>query len=286
MVNIKTKIYSLVKVWIPVLLIPIIVFTIFNKSSSYLTSSILQLLLGVENKDLILEICSYLNTSISLIFSFVIILQILIFFRKTNNEKIFNANGNIYYDHWYITFWMASQILGYSKIQLAGIPIGMQFKIVLRGTFSEIIEDVWDAHYENSTDAILREGEGTVEVEKLNMDSLNISSDVNLLICDTYLIDIDQISDKFKNNPTILIKSTVSKDQLRYLNKELVNEVRKSVQLIARDKNVYIFSTANPKNNLNIITSCFRFFDRFPIKKLYVVQYGKDKKYRDSIRVI
>lgn len=284
--NIKTKLYALVKVWLPIFLTPIVIFFFLNKSSNYLTNSILQLLLGVEKKDLISELCSYLNTSISLILSFVIILQLLSIIRKRNNEQLFNSNGNIYYEHWYITFWFASKILGYKKLQLAGIPIGMQFKLVLRGTFPEIIEDIWDMHYENIADVVLRADEETVEVVKLNMDLLNESPNVNLLICDTYQIDINQISNEFKYNPTIIVRSTVNKEQLRYLNKPFVNEIRKSVQLIARDKNVYVFSTANPKNNLNIITSCFRFFDRFPIKNVYVVQYGKDKKYRKAIKVI
>lgn len=284
--NIKTKLYALVKVWLPIFLTPIVIFFFLNKSSNYLTISILQLLLGVEKKDLISELCSYLNTSIYLILSFVIILQLLSIIRKRNNEQLFNSNGNIYYEHWYITFWFASKILGYKKLQLAGIPIGMQFKLVLRGTFPEIIEDIWDMHYENIADVVLRADEETVEVEKLNMDLLNESPNVNLLICDTYQIDINQISNEFKYNPTIIVRSTVNKEQLRYLNKPFVNEIRKSVQLIARDKNVYVFSTASPKNNLNIITSCFRFFDRFPIKNVYVVQCGKDKKYRKAIKVI
>ena len=286
MIKIKTKIYALVKVWLPIFLTPILVFLFLNKSGSYLTSSILQLLFGLEKKDLIIEMCSYLNTSISLILSFVIILQILSIVRKKNSEQLFNANGNIYYEHWYVTFWLASKILGFRKIQLAGIPVGMQFKLVLRGTFPEIIEDVWGDHYESVSDGALRADEETVKVEKLNMDLLNECFNVNLLICDTYPIEVNQISNEFKHNPTIIVSSTVNKEQLRYLNKPLVNEVRKSLKLIARDKNIYVFSTANSKNNLNIITSCFRFFDRFPIKNVYVVQYGKDKKYRKAIKVI
>lgn len=284
--KIKTKKYALMKVWLPIFLTPIIIFVFFHISGSYLTSSILQLLLGNEKKELILEICSYLNTSISLIVSFVIILQILSIVRKRNSEQVFNASGNVYYDHWYITFWLASKILGYKKIQLAGIPIGMQFKLILNGTFPEITEDLWDMHYENISDVVLAPNKATVEVKKLNWDCLKTSSDFNLLICDTYSIDINQIDVKFKSNPTLIVKSTVNKKQLRYLNKPLVNAVRNNVQSFARDKNVYIFSTANPKNNLNIITSCFRFFNRFPIKNVYVVQYGKDKKYKKANKVI
>lgn len=282
----NTQIYAIFKVWLPIFLTPLFIFMFLYISGSYLTSSILQLLLGNEKKLLILEMCSYLNTSISLILSFVIIFQILSIVRKRNSEQFFNANGNVYYDHWYITFWLASKILGYKKIQLAGIPIGMQFKLVLNGTFPEITEDLWDMHYENIADVVLLSNKKAVEVEKLNWDCLETSSNLNLLICDTYSIDINQIDIELKSNPTLIVKSTVNEKQLRYLNKPLVNAVRSNVQSFARDKNVYIFSTANPKNNLNIITSCFRFFNRFPIKNVYVVQYGKDKKYNKTTKVI
>lgn len=286
MIEIKTKLNALVKVWLPIILTPIVIFLFFNRTSSYITVSILQLLIGVERKEIVLEICSYLNTNFSLILSFIITLQLLSIVRKKNNEQVFNSNGNIYYDHWYVTFFLASKILGYKKIQLAGIPIAMQFKIVLRGTFAEVIEDVWNEHYENSNNTILSTDIETVEVEKLNMEFLNESSKINLLICDTHLIDMNEIDNEFRDNPTIIIKSTVNKQQIRYLNKPLVNEVRKNVQLIPRDKELYVFSTANPKNNLSIITSSFRFFDRFPIKNVYVVQYGVDKKYRKAVKII
>ncbi|MGX7740887.1 hypothetical protein ACWPXU_13635 [Enterococcus faecalis] len=49
-------------------------------------------------------------------------------------------------------------------------------------------------------------------------------------------------------------------------------------------RNIY-FSTANPKNNLNIITSCFRKFGRFQNQKVYVVQFD-GKYYKKATRVI
>lgn len=233
-----------------------------------------------------MKTCEYLNTNISLVLTLIILLQLLNISRKRNNTQVFNASGNIYYNHFYVTFWLASKVLGYRKVQLAGVPIGMQFKLVLRGTFAETVEDVWNSHYEDLVVDTTGESSVEIEVKEINMDSWEESPDVNLFICDTYPIKLNQISKEFQENPTIVINSVGDSKQLRYINKPLVNEVRKSVQSIARDKNLYVFSTANPKNNLNIITSCFRFFDRFPIKNAYVVQFGKDKKYRKAIKIL
>ncbi|HGF7173287.1 hypothetical protein [Enterococcus hirae] len=286
MIKIKSIFYGFCKVWLPFLLIIFLFFSILFLFDNSLTAEVLELLVGKEKMVNIQELCKYLNTSVSFFLGIILILQLLNFFRKRNSEQVFNSNGNIYYDFSYLTFYIANKILGYTKIQLAGIPISMQYKLILRGTFQKIIEDMWEDHYVEITEGESGEHETPVKVEYKNFNN-NQFDKINLLICDTYLIELNSIDKKFVNNPTIIIKTNERETALRYLNKQLVNEVRMVLQneIPQETKKIYVFSTANPKNNLNIVTSCFRKFGRFQTKKIFVVQY-KNKIYKKASRVI
>lgn len=77
--------------------------------------------------------------------------------------------------------------------------------------------------------------------------------------------------------------------QRRYKNTHLVQKVREAVQVCMNSEKdvIFVFSTANPLNNLNIITSSFRRFGRFQDKKIYVVQLNQNtKEYTKAYRII
>lgn len=286
MIKVKSRLYGFFKVWLPFILILLLFFSILFLFDNTLTAEVLVLLIGNEKMDTIQKLCDYLNTSVSFFLGIILVLQLLNFFRKRNSEQVFNSNGNIYYDFSYLTFFIAAKVLGYSQIQLAGIPISMQYKLVLRGTFPKIIEDMWDNHYSEVTKSNSCEIETCDDVEKKNFDNKQFDK-INLIISDTYLISLDSIDKKFVNNPTIIVKSTLNNTGLRYLNEELVNKIRGVLQneIPKENKEIYIFSTANPKNNLNIITSCFRKFGRFQTQKIFVVQL-ENNSYKKAKRVI
>ena len=279
----KSKMYAVIKVWIPLFLLFSLFFFVTSLLNNTLIVSVLQLMLGDEKKEVVIKLCEYLNTSISFFLGVVLALQVLTFFRNKNSNQVFNSNGNIYYDYSYATYIIAAKVLGYNQVQLAGVPIGMQYKLVLRGTFSNIIVDVWDNHY---VDVVSTKAKEYVRVEKENFNG-NHNKKMNLVISDTYRIESSSIDEKYVENPTIRIESCFTDSEIRYLNKPLVNKVRQVLQKEVDEtvKELYVFSSANPKNNLDIITSCFRKFGRFQIQKVFVVQFDEEK-YKKAKRVI
>lgn len=282
--KLKTISYSFSQVYFPLLAIislSLIMYIYAKDVSAILLSIILndsQRLIDIN------VLLSKFNMSHAFVLSVSIFYLAISFIRKINEERYYNSNGNVYYDHKYITFWLASRLLGFGKIQLCGVPLWLQYKIVLSSTFNDIKTDMWEQHYveyeiENEQDRILVEYYPNIGKE----ESLNI------VISDTYEIKHDSIGEQFVNNPTVHIKSPKCNSKIRYSNMFLVTSVRESVQKYmnpnSKVKSVYIFSTANSINNLNIIVSSFRFFGRLNSKKIYVVQYGEDMTYTKEYKV-
>ncbi|WP_270693216.1 hypothetical protein [Enterococcus malodoratus] len=254
---------------------------------NFLITNIILFFMGNERKDIIITLGEYLNTGVSFFLGIFLVLQLLNFFKKNNAGKVFNSHGNIYHDYSYATFFIAAKVLGYTKVQLAGIPIGMQYKLVLRGTFIDVVEDMWENHYIQAvSDENGKLPSNFIKVRKINFDD-HYCNKINLIINDTCLILPKTIDKKYSDNATICVDSTHTSGGHRYLNNYLVNRIRRVIQkeLPQEVEEIYIFSTANPKNNLNIITSCFRKFGRFQNQKVYVVQFD-GKYYKKATRVI
>jgi hypothetical protein len=262
-----TYFFMIIKLGVPVLifivLAIIVPFFFFNDQHLELA---LSSYLGNETRIASVEaLLELMEIKINYVISIFITVSLLKYFRKSNKEKYFNANGTIYYEVPYFFFWFASTILGYEKIQLAGIPLHMQYKLVLRGTFQTIVPDMWNDHYPKADIDIS-------EIDVKPLYNCECSNSVNLLIVDTYDINIDELSKEYKNNPTIIIRNT-SLDTQRKINEPLIAKVRSEVVKLSRDyQKIYVFSTANPVNNIKIINSSFRFFGRVSNLNLYVVQ--------------
>ncbi|KAB2122893.1 hypothetical protein [Enterococcus faecium] len=206
---------------------------------------------------------------------------LLNFFKKRNSGKVFNSNGNVYYNYFYFVFWVAATLLGYDKIQIAGIPIHMQYKLVLSGIFSEVLPDIYDDHYDS-------DGTCKVSIEKENFDDIDGYDSVNLLIIDTYDIKMSELSMENQTYPTIIVRGN-SIDGVRKVNRSLILEIKKTMDEIQKSdfKKVFVASTSNPKNSINIINSSFRFFGRSRRFKLYVLQkdYASNGKYSKKYRI-
>lgn len=258
--------FFICKVMIPLTLlicIPLIPILYFDPDMTNLGLKIL--LQNDRDVDLAIQMLKYLNFNVTYLVSVLLFISMLNFFRKKNAKHFFNANSNYYYNYYYIIFWIASNILGYEKIQLAGLPMHIQFKIVLRATFPLIIPDSYENHYDknDSLDNIL--------TKYSNFDTEETGA-ANIIISDTYYIEDKEIDSTYQSLPTVRVSSSL-KDR-RYINNELVQKTREAVELLRRKgfTEINIFSTANPQNNLNIINSSFRFFGRFVNSKIYVFQ--------------
>lgn len=279
--NFSWYLFILTKIVLPILVLivlPVIPIIFFSTDMVNLS---LGILLNNEKKvNLAIQIIKHLNWNVTYLVSILILITLINFFKKQNINKLFNSNGNIYYNFGYPLFWVSANILGYEKIQLAGIPLYLQYKLVLRGTFPKIIPDFWENHYDTN------EGLDNVTHDCSKIES--VSKEVNLIISDTYFINNEEICVRYRDLPTIRISSKLNNS--RYLNKELVQKTREMMQLISSKgyTEINVFSTANPQNNLNIINSSFRFFDRFSDAKVYVMQKdnGSNSKYSKRYRVI
>lgn len=279
--NLAWWMFFIVKILIPTLtliVIPIVPIVCFNTDMIDLSLKIL--LTSDEEVDLAIELLKQLNMSINYLIGALLFFTVLNFWKKQNANKLFNANGNIYYSFFYPFFWIASNILGYEKVQLAGIPLQLQYKLVLRGTFPQIITDAWENHYDKNENSEL--------VEITYSKKITRNKEINLIISDTYFINDEEISLEYRELSSIRVTSKL-KDR-RYLNNELVQKTREAMGTIRANgyTSVYVLSTANPQNNLNIINSTFRFFGRFVGAKIYVMQKsnGINSEYKKKYRII
>lgn len=270
--------FLFVKFFFPLLLLTLLPsLPIFIFDAKFTTIGLQMILKSEREYNLAIEMLRYLNLNITYLFSVLIFFVIMNFLKKQNKGKLFNSNSNIYYNFYYPIFWIASNVLGYDFVQLAGIPLQMQFKLILRGTFTSVKPDIWIDHYDTQP----------------NKQAINISDikkrhpkKINFIISDTYKIKDKEIGEKYRKNSVIKIDSGNS--DRRYINTELVQNVRSTFQLVRKNKydEIYIFSTANPQNNLNIVNSTFRFFGRFVNFKIFVVQKNNKDKYVNKYRII
>lgn len=269
------------KVMIPVLLLislPLITFFFTNKKMS---KEAVIFFFGDQKAPFIETLVTSLRFNLNYIFSIIIVISLLNFFKKRNSGKVFNSNGNVYYNYIYFVFWVAATLLGYDKIQIAGIPIHMQYKLVLSGIFSDVLPDIYDDHYDSDETC-------EASIEKENFDYVNECDSVNLLIIDTYNIKMSELSQENQTYPTIIVRGN-SIDGVRKVNKSLILNTKKAMDEIQRSefKNVFVSSTSNPKNSINIINSSFRFFGRSRRFKLYVMQkdHASNGKYSKKYRI-
>ncbi|MFT8928354.1 MAG: hypothetical protein ABF969_03335 [Sporolactobacillus sp.] len=203
-----------------------------------------------------------MDVSLSFILGILIFVSLMYFIRKNNKDAIYNGKGTIYYEYPYIFFWINSKILGYNKIQLAGIPIYLQFKLVLNNTFHTIIPDAGKQFQEEET-----------TTETLCENFNQSTSTLNLILEDTYQISLQSLPDELRGLPRITVRTSQDIQGKRYKNPEFISEIRKIVSKYnTKYETVNIFSTANPANNIEIINSSFRQFGRIGFKKVYVYQ--------------
>lgn len=236
------------------------------------------LLKNEKEANSVVQILEGLNLKATYLISLFALITLLNYLKKQNSDKLFNSDSNIYYNFWYPCFWFASNVLGYKKIQLAGIPLYLQFKLVLRGTFPIIVPDIYEEHYDIPKKIKNKEQEIVSVSYITSSNSSGTQKSVNLIISDTYYITDKEIDSEYINLPTIRVTSNFINNR-RYLNNELVQKVRESIEEI-KDKHyeeIYVYTTANPHNNLNIINSSFRFFGRFINAKIYIMQKGKKR---------
>ena len=197
--------------------------------------------------------------------------SLLMIFRKNNEKRTFNDGHSVYLHNCYKRLWIAANILGYRRLQLIGVSIPMQFELIINGVFSEFISESSFVQYD--------EFQGEIIVKYLIENKKN--KVVNLLVCDTYDIPIENLAAEYLENTTIKISSQRNYSGNRYNNPLLVSTVREEVQKIVNTYNeVNLFMTTNPLNTQGIVGKAFLTLDRSGFDKVSVIQMDDTKIYK------
>ena len=236
-------------------------------------SEIIRTLLGGQSPDFSTAKYYYLmqsgNCTMGILLAIIILFK---YIRKSNEEKILYS-GNIYHDYPYIWFWFCSKILGYNSCNLILVPIAMQYKLVIRGTFEKypIPEESFP------------EKDINVVVKYDNKDAENVN-EVNLILEDTYPITENQIPKPKKHLRRIIIKHDRKDDVSRIYNIKFLKEIWKVVRVLPEKAIVNIYSTTNPRHNYEIARQAFSLANRGNIKELYIYQQEKENTRKFSER--
>lgn len=259
--------FLLLKIYVPILLIvsvsviiPYLLITSLSPILSYLEIP------GVKDNAGLLQLI--LKSDFLQILTFLIILRfILIRFRKKKSGILFNE-GNVYLDIPYIYFFIA-KILGYESISLVRIPIALQYKIILKDIFKIIIADKHDKKEESVTAMIQNENRE--------------SDEVNLVLSDTYKVEINQLPINKIDLITVCIDSKADIGN-RIYNSLFVKEIQSQTHHLANEyKRVNIYSHTNTHHNKEIIESCFKKGGRGEFQAVYVYQYcPKSSKFQEQ----
>ncbi|MEQ2594294.1 hypothetical protein AAAU22_01235 [[Clostridium] symbiosum] len=196
----------------------------------------------------------------------VFMLFLLLKFRKFNKEKMFNTQ-NVYHDYPYLWYWLCAKILGYEKCNLKLVPVFTQFRLSLNDTFPE--------YYVGADDDYPVIENEHIDIKKINYNQ--VSDEVNLILVDTYPIDIrNQIPLSKRRLSTIVIERKRS-DVSRYYSPRFVAKTVDEVRnLPSNVKNINVFAATNPKHTLKISRDAFKLADRGNIEKLVV--FPQEKK--------
>lgn len=190
------------------------------------------------------------------IFLFVLALFII---RKWNKNYMFNK-GDAYKNYPYFWYWMCAKILGYTECNLILVPIYLQFKLVIRDTFSKY----YCGELEKKQNDI-------VSVTKKNFS--NVSDELNMIIADTYPLQENQMPRGKRLKPTIIISRDNAVDHNRYNSPELVQKVVNEVRNLPPSiKKVNVYATTNPQNTMKIAQDAFKLGERGNLDLITVFQ--------------
>ena len=212
-----------------------------------------------------------------IVVALIVSICILLYFRKNNKECCMNEK-NYYHNYWYAWYWFCSNILGIKKCNLIRVPIFLQFKLVSNKTFDEFIFD----------DNDFPKVENERESETLIFNKDKKGKEINLILEDTYKLNVSQLPLEKKNLYTIKISRNFNNDVSRHFSLKFIDSISKAVVNLKDVERVNIFATTNPKNTYYIANKVFLLGDRGNISHLYVYQqesFGDRNFERDGYKI-
>lgn len=254
-----------------VIVLPIVIFvlaiTYFSISEINLPFITLQI-----NTDMEIPSC------ISNIFVFAILITlfslIFITLRNFNKNRIF-LSGNIYGPNYYIFYKMA-RFMGFTKISLIRKPYFITFKMILNEDFDELVN--LNKENEQLSSSI------NIKVDESRFHNINNLRECNLVISDTYKIELNQLPENKQDIDTIVIER-IGQNGIRISSQELVNEVRKAViKIMHTGAKINMFMTTSTYNTYEIINQCFKQAERDKMEVEIFQQDTNDKNKKFKIK--
>lgn len=196
-------------------------------------------------------------------FLIVLLGGLLKIFREFNKDFIMNSS-NVYHDYPFFWYWFCARILGIKKCNLILVPIYMQFKLV--------IEDIFNEYPLDEADFPVIKDKVDSAVEKINTGMDMELSEMNLILEDTYVIELRQIPFSKKNLPTIKISRNINNDHTRHFSPKFIQKISEEIRKLPQINRINIYATTNPMNTLRIIRTTFKMADRGNVDHIFVYQ--------------
>lgn len=188
--------------------------------------------------------------------------------RSHNKDVLMNPPNNIYHRYPYMWYCFCGKVLGIKKCNLENVPIYLQFKLIIHNVFEEFPLD--DSNYpaiEDERDCI---------ITKYNF--ANGFREVNLMLEDTYPMDITLLPLLNRNLPTIKISRNDGQDVGRHYSDKFVEKIINEVRAFPDGVRVNIYATTNPMNTVHIARRVFRMANRGNVKHLFVYQQMRSEE--------
>lgn len=268
------KRYIAFNIIIPMILIFILPIIIFIFAIQYFTISEINLLFLTLEISENSEIPNYIS-NLSVFTTIVVLFSVIfIALRNFNKNRVF-MSGNIYGTNYYI-FYKLGKILGFKKISLIRKPYYAMFKIVMNNDFEELV----NLNVENEQ----LSKDISIEVDETKFHNIKNLRECNLIVSDTYKINLEQLPIDKQEIDTIIIER-IGHEGIRVSSQELVNEVRKAViKIMHTGAKINLYLTTSTYNTNKIITECFMQADRDKME-VEVFQQNttdKNKKFKEK----
>lgn len=145
----------------------------------------------------------------------------------------------------------------------------MQFKLLFKDIFDCIVSDT----HPKETD----------EPNVVTRNSETESTEINLILSDTYQVHLDDLPFEKKRLPTVSIERTNGFSGVRTYNQRFADVIREQTNKYRLQyKRVNIFATTNTQHTKEIVLQCFKNSGRTGFGEIYVYEQNADYKFGKS----
>lgn len=184
---------------------------------------------------------------------------------RKNNENIRLNSGNHYHVHTYAYYWICSHILGFKKCSLILVPIYMQIRLIINEVFAEFYYGD-DSFYKEE----LGNEQDLIRITEHNTEKSDAAL-VNIIVSDTYQIELKSIPQLYSSNYTICIERTNNQhSKSRVYSPCLIEALNNQICKLSGTKIINLFATTNPKNLYFMSNNIFKKAGRTNIAHLTV----------------